>query len=1263
MSELPANASADRSEAEGLDDAARPNPECADAPAPRRRWRLPLLVSLPLQLLLAAILILSWVLGTQAGLRTAIALAGELFPGIVSVAAVEGRVLGELHLRGVKVGTAEGGTGFALSLGALDFDWSPWSLISGQLSIDTLAVRDLDLLLPPDTGENQPLLLPTIRLPLRIVLGEALVERLRIFKTGATEPGFVLEYAALSATARGSELHLTHVEARLQHPRLSVTASGHAGLLGSYPLDLDLAWTLAMPPNAQLTGKGQVSGDLQRLAVQQRLTGAVEAELDAHLQDVLDRLNWDGLIRVLRVDLPAFQSDLPAVAATGRWETRGNLDDATLSGTLDATASDLPDFGHLAVMLDLGWKDSVLAVRQLQMTEQVSAAALSVQGQLDLKPNSGGLAITCDWTRLRWPLSGDPVAQSPQGRIEISGRLDDFSYSASTEVLGPAFPGFRLTLAGTGDQGRTDVKTLRLDMLDGRIDGQARVALAPRLNWDASLVMSGIDPGRHAPDWPGRLAGRLTTQGTLEADGPTLTVVIEDVNGRLRGYPIAAAGKLALTGQALRIDGVTAESGPSRARVDGVIDQRLDLAFTLDSPDLASLLPEAKGQLRANGKLQGPLDAPRITLDLTASHAELAGQGIDSLSGTAAVDLSSTGRFALQLDGGNLVAGGQRWSALAVRGEGSMPDHQLTVSLTGEPLSLNLATTGGLAADGAYQGRVATLDLKTVKQGTWRLQRPVPFSLAQSRIAAGPLCLRQSQGSGGCLSFDQSAAGNWTASLDLDRLDFSLLADLLPENLSAEGGARISGRFQATDAVLVGTATAEIPHGRVRLAQGQGQDEVLDFSNTRLTLDADARGLSARLGLPLKDVGTLAGDLTLPGWRLATPARPGQPLNGHVQANVPGLARLASLLPQITNLNGALDADLTLGGTLAAPGVKGQAQARNINFEVPLIALKVVDLNLSVKAPTLERMDLQGQANIGGGRLDLSGESHVDSGGLTARLKATGKRIKLADTKEYFAIVSPTFELEATSSGAALRGGIRLSEARIRPRALPAGTVSPSRDVVLSDQKPQPPYPLSLDLQLTLGDEVTIDAFGVRGRLAGNLNVRQAPGKDMLGDGQLRITEGEYRLSSGLGMASAELGAPLTITQGRLIFAKSPIGNPGLLLQAEREGSATTAGVRVLGTLRDPKLAFFSESDPGMTQAEITKYLMTGIPPSGADSTSQTGLAVGTYLAPKIYMEYESGLGDEENKVRLRYDLSRHIELQTETGEHQGADIYFKFEH
>ncbi|MGD8206552.1 MAG: translocation/assembly module TamB domain-containing protein, partial [Thiohalocapsa sp.] len=104
------------------------------------------------------------------------------------------------------------------------------------------------------------------------------------------------------------------------------------------------------------------------------------------------------------------------------------------------------------------------------------------------------------------------------------------------------------------------------------------------------------------------------------------------------------------------------------------------------------------------------------------------------------------------------------------------------------------------------------------------------------------------------------------------------------------------------------------------------------------------------------------------------------------------------------------------------------------------------------------------------------------------------------------------------------------------------------------------------------------------------------------------------------------------------------------------------AGVRVLGTIKNPKLAFFSESDPDLTQSEITSYLVTGVPPKRGAEADARALSVGTYVTPKLFVEYESSLGEQSDKVKMRYELTKQIELQTETGDSQGADIFYKFE-
>jgi len=1343
----------------------------AAAPLGRRRHPvirvLRLLGAILVPALLLTVLLLGLVLGTQSGLRTALALAQDLAPGLIQVGKAQGRVLGRLHLEDVAIRLPD----LDLRLGSFDLDWSPLAAVTGTLRVARVVARDVDVVTTPsEAARAAAIVLPQIALPLQIEIGEALVENLRVLHRGVDTPLFVLDRAALGARLTGSALDLVGLELAAGQYGLTIRGAGQAQLTDQYPLDLQLDWDLTMPPAVQIAGRGHLSGDLGRLVVTYDLTGSAQATLSAQVDDVLGRPRWGAVVRIEGVRVPDFQADAPEVAVRGRLETHGDLEAATLTGSLDGTAPNRADFGHLQAALDARWKDRRLDLRTLDLTESVSGARFSATGDLDLNPSPGTFKLNGTWERLRWPLTGTLTATAPQGRVQASGTFDAYDYAVSGAVQGPAFPavdldlrgqgdakgtrisalrvltlggsleaagsvawapelgwdlkagardlnpsgivpgiedriGFSLTtkgglagfsydltaasqgpglpparllLGGKGDLKGTEIASLRLEVLKGRIDGRARFAWDPAVTWEADLAAVGLDPGSYAPGWPGRIDGRLSSRGTLEAKGPNLTATLTGVQGTLRGYPIAAAGQVQMAAGTIRIQGLSASSGPSSARVDGVIDEKLDLRFDLASPDLASLMPGAKGSVQARGRVQGAIKAPTVALQIDARDAALAGQGITRLTGSVDLALAPDGPLRVQLDGQGLTAGGLHWERLEVRGDGSVPNHRLSVTARGQPLSIRLEAAGGLTLAGAgpaaYRGTLSRLDLDSERYGNWRLPQAMPLRLTGPKVAAGPLCLRNTKGSGGCLGFEQTAPGEWTATIDLDPLGAELVQDLFSANLAAQGAARVKGRFAAKGPVLTGSALAEIPQGRLRLDLGQARFEELDLSRTRLTLDAGARGLGARLDLPLKGLGQFEAAVDLPGWRLDAPARPDQPLRGGVHGGVAGLARFSNLVPNLTGITGKLALDFDLGGTLSRPGVKGQATLRGFGAEVPLLGTRITNLDVTLTAPALERLTIQGQGEVGGRRLWLSGDAEGGAGGLSGQVLIAGERLKVADTKEYQVTLSPHIEIGLTPQGARVRGEIKVPLARIRPRKLPAGTLLPSPDIVLVDQAgaAKPPFPVDIDLRLTLGNDVTIDAFGVRGRLIGDLRILQAPGRELLGDGQLAIVDGVYRFNPGIGLGTdlipilsnlgTELGTPLTITQGRLVFSNSPIGNPGLLLMAQRESGSLNAGVRVVGTLRNSRLAFFSESDPGMSQAEITKYLLTGIAPRTDTGQGGQSLSVGTYVAPNLYMEYVSGIGDSQNAVKLRYDWSRNIELEAESGDAPGADIFYKFE-
>ena len=1412
---------------------------------PRRRWRpLRLLLSLVLQLLILTLLLLGFVLGTQSGLRTAIAVTEDLAPGMLQVGSADGRILGELRLQGLKLDLP----GLALDLGHLHLDWSPGSLFGGTLRISDLSVSDVDIVVEPGPEkESEPFELPQIELPIGIDVERVLVERLSFSQTGAApEAAIRLERAELSATALGDTVDLRRLDAQMAQPEVTAEVKGNARLTGDYPIDLSLDWQFKQAPALSLTGAGKVTGDLAALHVSHRITGSADLKLDADLRDVLSAPSWNGNIRVDEVRLPEIVADAPPVNLKAELKTDGNLDQARLTGTLSGDAPELPDFGQLSAELDLGWSDNILAIDALKLNETQSGAMLDLAGTLDLNGAQPAFVLSAVWERLRWPLTGDALAESPQGKLEVDGDLDAFRYALTAQALGQQIPEASLTLTGTGDtagtkleqllletlggrveakgsagwsptltwdlalnaadidpglqwagfegkialkadssgglddgfayqakldaalaayaaavvnlsgtgtgeraridtlnietlgggiegsgevawvpaltwdltlnandldpgrhypglegrvaldlissggleQGfsynvkgnanlaayppvvldidgtggadRTKLETLAVQLLGGRIDGAAQVAWAPELSWSTALTAKDIDPGKLLADWPGRIGGRIESNGKLTATGPDLTARIIDFGGDLRGYPVRLEADAAVRGEEVELRRLQANSGATRLSADGRLTDRLAFRFDFNSPDLGTLLPDAKGRLSANGRVGGTLTAPSLALSLDGTDVELGGQGIERIAGQADVGLGEGGVFNIDIDGANLFAGGQRFETLSIQGNGSMAAHSLAVSVDGDHLTLALGAEGALADAGAYSGALQRLVLTTQEFGAWSLQRPARFSIAQGRIAAGPLCIGNDNDSGACAEFEQQQPGRFDVSLDAERIALDILNPLLPEPTVMNGFVRANAKFRGEGNVLIGGAQFQLPIGEIEVALPDTKDKLV-FSGTGLDLRATAAGLNATLAVPMEGVGRVDGKVSVPGFNLAGGGDPA--LRGAVDIRLTNLSRISNLVPDLTDVTGAIDGDIDLTGTLGNPGIRGALGLRQVGLRVPLIGLVISDTNLKIESQGANSLSVDGGALIGGGRLGISGSGQILDQGLSAKVNITGDKLKVADSEEYFALLSTDLKAGVGPAGAAIQGEIVIPEARIMPRTIPAGAVQPSPDVVMEDQATKPEaLPMHIDVLAKLGKQISIDAFGLRGLLRGNLRITKLPNKGIVGDGQLEVVDGTYRVSiPGLGLVTA-IGKPLTIKQGIVVFAKTPIDNPGLILNAVRDGGDVTAGVRVLGTIKNPKLAFFSESDPNLTQSEITTYLVTGVPPKRDAGKDEQALSVGTYVAPKLFMEYESSLGDQADKVKMRYELTNSIELQTETGDSQGGDIFFKFE-
>jgi translocation and assembly module TamB len=105
-----------------------------------------------LVLLLLLALGLWWLLGTQAGLRFALARASGFTDGALSVQRARGSLAGPLELKGLRY---VDGKGLDVRVANARLDARLWPLLGKRLHVNSLDVRGVDVALPPPSPRGE----------------------------------------------------------------------------------------------------------------------------------------------------------------------------------------------------------------------------------------------------------------------------------------------------------------------------------------------------------------------------------------------------------------------------------------------------------------------------------------------------------------------------------------------------------------------------------------------------------------------------------------------------------------------------------------------------------------------------------------------------------------------------------------------------------------------------------------------------------------------------------------------------------------------------------------------------------------------------------------------------------------------------------------------------------------------------------------------------------------------------------------------------
>ncbi len=1282
---------------------------------------------------------LAWALGTEAGLRFALEQAERHSPVAISVDDAEGRLAGPLTLRGLHVDldAAE------ISAEAVELDYVLWRLLLRRavrverLVLTAPEVRLRDTPPPeepaPERGPWEP-----IELPLRIDVQRLRIERGAVFDAEG-EPLVSALDVVFAGRAEGTRVHVRELDVTADQGR--VTGQATLDTHPRRPLSADLEWEVTLPDLPALAGRTRIDGRIADLTIDQQVSGFVDARVRGQLTGLphtaAGRLSLD--VSPLRDDVALWPEDLHGAAAS--LEIDGSVERARLTGTVDVPAH---VEGPVALELVAGWVAGTLQIDDLLLGLR-NDGRLHVRGRL--RPDDAMEAeVEIRAERLGWPLGADePEYRLATLSVDASGADDTYDFTldarGDAEPLGevtlatrgrwragqlhvdelaarnaeetldlraeaeatlrdaplayrfalalqarvPELPEVDADIAGAGDAESVAFERLQIAALDGTLDGEGTLGWAGDTALDFSLDFDGLDPGTQFPDWPGRVSGRLHAAGTV-GETPDVTLRLSDVSGSLRERTLGGRVTARLVGEQLTIDDSELRLGDARLALAGELGDTLALDFDLDAPSLHDLHPDARGTVRASGRLAGTTEAPDLRARVSAESLHFGDYALEALDADLDVDLGDRRPSRVEVSLRELSTDDTLISTLALSADGRREDHRVTLAVRRDDATLALGVAGALAESlDDWQGELTQLALGLGDDELWALDAPAPLALGASALRLEEACLSGLLGEL-CIDGGWVDGEDWTGAMTVGALDLESLSTWLGQGLIAEG--RFSGRIDVAggaEGLRDANGQLDLSSGRVYLVE-QPDDTLLGWQSGRIGITGDDTVVRADLDIVLTEDEVLTGGVSL-GWN-----DPELPLDGEVSVQMRQLGLVAELLPDLAALEGVLDARFTVEGSAREPLVNGQLSWSDGAAQVPVLGIRPEAINVRVDLDP-ETIRFEASARSGDGELTSRG-SFAMTGGFRGNASVTGSDLLVMNLPEARVLASPRLGLDFRDNTLVVNGLIEVPTARITGILQGTGAVSVSGDEVIVGELAQEEaeqLDVQFNLRLNVGPDVNLEVAGLRGRVEGSLLAIQRSGEVPFGQGEVRVLDGTF----------GAFGQRLEIDQGRLLFTGGPLEDPGLDIRAVRRIDEIVAGAQVRGTVSEPEISIFSE--PPMPRAEALSYLTIGKSINELDSGEQdalnsaanslalsggnllareiggrlgfdevgvaagsepgsAALVVGRHFGPRLFVSYGVGLFDAVNELRLRYRLSTRWAVEAASGEQSSADLFYTIE-
>lgn len=945
---------------------------------------------------------------------------------------------------------------------------------------------------------------------------------------------------------------------------------------------------------------------------------------------------------------------------------------------------------------------------------------LSLSGRIENVPGVQGASfvLTASPTKLGLPLSAEIRADKVEisGAIvnavdvNLSGKAVDYALNATAKALYPVDEKHSVTadivIRGKGSEVASHLTDFSILSNVGRvqIDGQA--------NWEknvrfaAALNLSGLNTKEVLPQTPLTMDGSFVIWG--ERQNGRWKAKLQDLTvlGELRGQSLALTGTVESHGNGIvEAPELYFAVGNNTFEFSGKADfakdiPELDFKTKIDAPDFGLVDPNLLGSVKGTLAVTGTTRLPVINADLTARNIDYFGTTLKRghLTGRMRSRDVVSGRLTLQLTDFKTQGVDIRKATIELRGNELR--HNLTVHTEGTPISVDAKISGIYERMlGNWAGALAELKVKTA-YGPVSLEKPMRLAYVPdlNRANVSKACLAHTHARlclENDLKIDLTNRSDLRILIGLPKFDLAFIKQYFPGRFVADG------IIKANADVTLPAGLSELPRGRVTVrAQDISTKYRMDLSDLKVGFNsvqlsfANAKdSIEGNWKIDIKDNGDIEGSLRMSDlFNTRT-------VDGTLKFVAVDATLVNSFLSPGESAEGQWFGNLRFAGTLEEPLIYGRTGLFNAKLDSTKLPFEMLpsDIKLTFNGNS---STLEGHLKTPQGEVALNGSADwrtIGEGKAIVATKGSNLRVTLPPDIEFDLTTDVT--CEASSDLIKLDGAISIPWAKVSVSKLPASAVDVSDDVVRLDRPRAKkkaagkPIPIESNLRIHIGDDVRVEAMGLKARLTGNLNVIQDNGTLGL-TGQISVPTGSFKA----------YGQDLLVRRGEFHFVGA-VANPLLDLEAIRNPDRTAddviAGIRVTGSVDSPQVAVFT--DPAKSETEALSYLIRGegLDPSGdSDNTMITSalinlglsqgshvfeslgdavgisglgfetegvgdssqLVVSGYVLPGLKVKYGVGIFDSLATLTLRYRVIPRLYVEAVSGVDQALDLLYSFE-